>query len=108
VSAQYVDGEEEDGWFEARGSNAWLLPLLRQHLCGARLAYFASDLLPLAKQMAEYSQQAAAAGNPLVAQRAATAEFQVWIFPSVSPDWSTASSYSPVRLLIGPLPQHIP
>lgn len=45
------EDEDDEHWFEARGSNLWLLPVMRQHLCGARLAFFAQHFLPLAKQV---------------------------------------------------------
>ncbi|KAK3283791.1 hypothetical protein CYMTET_8532 [Cymbomonas tetramitiformis] len=70
--------DEGDGWFDVAGCNVWLLPLLKQHLLGARLAYFASDILPLAKRMAENSKKAAASRKPLQAQRCITAEYQLW------------------------------
>ena len=77
MDAESKDEEEEDDWFAAPGANLWLLPIMREHLCGAHLAFFTGHFLPLAKHMASTSAQASQQGNALLAQRAATAEYQV-------------------------------
>lgn len=77
-AAQALDGRAE--------GRAWLLPLLRQHVSGARLGFWARELLPLARRL---GARAAAAGGSagaksgagdaqLVALRCRALEAQLW------------------------------
>ncbi|DBA66455.1 TPA: hypothetical protein ACH3X2_002431 [Trebouxia sp. C0005] len=69
-----VEALEGDG--EAR---TWLIPLLRQHVQGAHLAYWGSELLPLARALgsrAALAQQSP--GRQLEAQQCRALELQLW------------------------------
>eukprot|EP00887_Chlorella_sp_A99_P003957 scaffold11.g3957.t1 len=69
--------EALDSGAEAR---TWLLPLLREHVRGARLAYWGGALLPLAKAMAARAAAARARGEAgqREAQVCAALEAQLW------------------------------
>lgn len=45
-----------------RPSRQWLIEVMTKHVCGARIQYFATNILPLARQVLEKSQQLADAG----------------------------------------------
>ena len=55
----------------AAGARLWLVPLLRQALLGARLSYFAEELLPAARRLGARAAKAKAAGRAFEAQLAA-------------------------------------
>ena len=55
----------------------WLLPLMRQHVRGARLAFWATQLLPLARQLGNLAA-AAAASDQLLALQCQSWEAQLW------------------------------
>ena len=54
-AAQALDGQAE--------GRAWMLPLLRQHVSGARLGFWGSELLPLARRLGARAAAAAAAAG---------------------------------------------
>ena len=62
----------------AAGARLWLVPLLRQALLGARLSYFAEELLPAARRLGARAAKAKAAGRAFEAQRCAAAEAALW------------------------------
>ena len=62
----------------AAGARLWLVPLLRQSLRGARLSYFAEELLPTARRLGERAARAKRAGRAFEAQRCAAAEAALW------------------------------
>ncbi len=66
-----------DGSGEAR---TWLLPLLRSHVSGARLAFWASELLPAARLCGRRAAAAADAGprQALKATQCRALELQLW------------------------------
>lgn len=59
-------------------TNAWILPMLRDHTCGSPLALFASDLLPVAKELAKSAEAAAQDGHAVEAKNAGIYKTQVW------------------------------
>ena len=74
----------EEGLEGSEEARTWLLPLLRVHVRGARVGYWKSTLLPLARAM---GARAAAAGRDAAREREAqvcsTLEVQLWsTFPS--------------------------
>ena len=66
-----------DGSGEAR---TWLLPLLRAHVSGAKIAFWASQLLPLARLCGRQAAAAAEAGpkRALAATHCRALELQLW------------------------------
>lgn len=91
-----------DGTAEPR---TWLLPMLRRYVRGARLAYWSTVLLPLARALGGRSATAAAAGDKLVALHCHTLEAQIWAalpafcswpadaataYPAAAKDWASA------------------
>ena len=62
---------------EDAGPKQWLLPLMRQHVRGARLAFWATQLLPLARQLGNQAA-AAAASDQLLALQCQSWEAQLW------------------------------
>ena len=64
-----------DGGAEAR---TWMLPLLRSHVYGARLGYWGTALLPLARDMGNRAAAARAAGSRVRALQCAALEAQLW------------------------------
>ena len=100
----------------AAGARLWLVPLLRQALLGARLSYFAEELLPAARRLGARAAKAKAAGRAFEAQRCAAAEAALWsllpafcrwpedaaeAFPTLAP--SLGSALSARADLRGPL-----
>lgn len=61
-----------------RFERVWLLPVLKEHLRGGELAYFAEHLLPLAAQTLALSEQLAANGLELLAKTYHTLYLQIW------------------------------
>lgn len=63
------------GTGEAR---TWLLPALRKHVCGAELSFWASQLLPQAKQLGAAAAAASSAGKKGAAVACHALEVQLW------------------------------
>ena len=81
-----------EGKGEAR---TWLIPLLRQHVQGAHLAYWGSELLPLARALGSRAALAhQSPGRQVEAQQCRALELQLWntlqSFCSWALDTSTA------------------
>jgi ribosomal RNA-processing protein 12 len=88
--AMEEDGDDVDGTIggalDAHGGNIagtagarlWLVPLLRRALLGARLSYFAEEILPAARRLGSRASKAKTAGRAFEAQRCAAAEAALW------------------------------
>lgn len=64
---------------EGRGeARTWLIPLLRQHVRSAQLAFWAEHLLPLARLLGSRAAQAQQQGKPIEAQQCRALELQLW------------------------------
>ncbi|CAM6087178.1 unnamed protein product [Calypogeia fissa] len=65
-------------------SRIWLLPILKQHMVGARLGFFADHLLPLANQLRKRAGKLTADGKPIAARNAEACVQSLWaLLPSV-------------------------
>ena len=75
-------------------SRQWLIEVMTKHVCGARIQYFATNILPLARQVLEKSQQLADAGFEVEAKNLDTKMLQLWgllpVFANEAQDVSTA------------------
>mmetsp|Transcript_58137 Transcript_58137/g.184995 ORF Transcript_58137/g.184995 Transcript_58137/m.184995 type:complete len:787 (+) Transcript_58137:188-2548(+) len=69
-------------------TRAWLLPLLRTHVTGARLGYFAEALVPLAQRLAGAREAATQAGRMIHAKRAEAMEIQLWMALPAFANWA--------------------
>lgn len=56
---------------------SWILPVLKNSVCKAELAYYTSDLLPLAGKMRSSGQEWRTRGRDLEGKLFETLEFQV-------------------------------
>ncbi len=71
-----MPGQGLDGTGEPR---TWMLPLLRQHVRGARLDFWGRQLAPLARHMGARAAHAAAASNRrMEALKCRALELQLW------------------------------
>ncbi|XP_063163096.1 RRP12-like protein [Candoia aspera] len=74
-----IDGTEETLDFP----RSWLLPVLRDHIQSAPLAFFSSHFLPLAASLKNRATELAQAGQDLEAKIYDTLQWQVWtLLPS--------------------------
>ena len=62
----------------AAGARLWLVPLLRQALRGARVSYFAEEMMPVARRLGDRAAKAKAAGRAFEAQRCGAGEAALW------------------------------
>uniref|UniRef100_A0A8D0H602 Ribosomal RNA processing 12 homolog n=1 Tax=Sphenodon punctatus TaxID=8508 RepID=A0A8D0H602_SPHPU len=69
-----IDGTEEVLDFP----RSWLLPVLRDHIKGTRLAIFSSYFLPLATKLKSRAVELAQAGQGLEAKIYETLQWQIW------------------------------
>ncbi|NXU48748.1 RRP12 protein, partial [Turnix velox] len=69
-----IDGKEETLDFP----RSWLLPLLRDHVQGARLGFFTSYFLPLAATLKSRAMEFTEAGKSVEAKIYDTLQWQVW------------------------------
>ena len=81
-TVQSTDSCASDGykhvWVqEGEEARPWLLRLLRQHVCGASLGFWASQLLPLARALGNKAS-AVATSDQLLSLQCASLEAQVW------------------------------
>ena len=63
---------------EGAEARPWLLPLLRQHVRGASLGFWAAQLLPLARALGKRAAAAGAASDQLLALQCQSLEGQLW------------------------------
>mmetsp|Transcript_17936 Transcript_17936/g.69484 ORF Transcript_17936/g.69484 Transcript_17936/m.69484 type:complete len:1045 (-) Transcript_17936:34-3168(-) len=63
---------------EDENRREWLLPVLRAHVCRARLATFGQTLLPLANQIKEQGLAARREDRPVQAKHCAVLYHQIW------------------------------
>ena len=79
-------------------ARTWMLPLLRRHVRGARLSFWASDLLPLARFLGGRAAAASAAGQRLHALNCHTLERQAWAALPAFCSWprDAAQAYPPL------------
>jgi len=79
-------------------ARTWMLPLLRRHVRGARLAFWASELLPLARFLGARAAAASAAGQRLHALNCHTLERQAWAALPAFCAWprDAAAAYPPL------------
>ncbi|KAM3835428.1 RRP12-like protein isoform 1-T1 [Vipera latastei] len=74
-----IDGTEETLDFP----RSWLLPVLRDHIQSAPLAFFSSHFLPLAASLKNRATELAQAGQDLEAKIYNTLQWQIWtLLPS--------------------------
>ncbi|XP_026529245.1 RRP12-like protein [Notechis scutatus] len=74
-----IDGTEETLDFP----HSWLLPVLRDHIQSAPLAFFSSHFLPLATSLKNRATELAQAGQDLEAKIYNTLQWQIWtLLPS--------------------------
>jgi len=71
-------GPALDGVRGAPDPRAWLLPALRAHTRGARLGFWGTSLLPLARDMGSRSATAAAVGDRVRSLQTRALEMQLW------------------------------
>ncbi|GBG72256.1 hypothetical protein CBR_g11186 [Chara braunii] len=65
-------------------SRAWLLPIMKQHVVGARLQFFAEYFLPLSAKLRERARTCAAEGRPVAAKNSEACIVQIWaILPAL-------------------------
>ncbi|BFI25857.1 ribosomal RNA-processing protein 12 [Marchantia polymorpha subsp. ruderalis] len=65
-------------------SRIWLLPILKQYTVGARLGFFADNLLPLASRLRVREQKLIADGKPVAAKNCEACVESIWaLLPSV-------------------------
>lgn len=85
------------------GARLWLVPLLRQALCGARVSYFAEELLPTARRLGQRASKAKASGRVFEAQRCAAAESALWSLLPAFCRWpeDTADSFASLAPSLG-------
>lgn len=73
---------------------AWLLPLLRDHVRGAPLAFFTAHFLPMAAHLLSVAEGATAQGQALLAKTYHVLYLQVWAllpgFCAGAPDLAAA------------------
>lgn len=84
-------------------SRVWLLPILKQHMVGARLQFYQETLVPLATRLRERARKCAAAGKPVAAKNAESCVQSIWaLLPSVCNYPSdTAKSFSLIAKTLG-------
>ena len=66
----------------------WLAPLLRTHVRGGSLAFWCTDLLPIARSMGGRAAAAAAAGDADLAARVRALEAQLWAALPAFASWA--------------------
>jgi ribosomal RNA-processing protein 12 len=79
-------------------ARTWMLPLLRRHVRGARLSFWASELLPLARFLGARAAAASSSGQRLHALNCHTLERQAWAALPAFCSWprDAASAYPPL------------
>ncbi|KAG0609787.1 hypothetical protein M758_7G013900 [Ceratodon purpureus] len=84
-------------------SRVWLLPILKQHMVGARLQFYQESLVPLATRLRERARSCAAAGKPVAAKNAESCVQSIWaLLPSFCNYPSdTAQSFSLIAKTLG-------
>ena len=91
-------------------SRVWLLPILKQHMVGARLRFYQETLVPLATRLRERARKCAGAGKPVAAKNAESCVQSIWaLLPSVCNYPSdTANSFSLIAKTLGDVLQKEP
>ncbi|KAH9313994.1 hypothetical protein KI387_022621, partial [Taxus chinensis] len=78
--------------------NAWLLPVLKQHIVGAHLQYFTLRIFPLARKLHELSRKLSADGKSITSQKAEAYIHPLWdLLPSFcNYSMDTAECFGPL------------
>lgn len=79
----------QQGLSGAGEARTWLLPALRRHVSGTQMRYWATHLMPLAKEMGQAAAAASQRGNKSVAAACHALEVQLWSCLQAFANWPT-------------------
>lgn len=81
--------ELQQGLSGAGEARTWLLPALRRHVSGTQMRYWATHLMPLAKEMGQAAAAASQRGNKSLAAACHALEVQLWSCLQAFANWPT-------------------